>query len=134
MCGGSLWRNEPAATAWMALLAFLLTSLGYLIAWPMDSTQGFHAIMTSGLMPMWLLSGAFFPPGGTPKWLAIVIAVNPLTYGVALLRHALYLGSPAATAALPPVTLCLVATVAFAAATLAGASSAARARTAGALP
>jgi ABC-2 type transport system permease protein len=100
----------------------------------MDSTQGFHAIMTSFLFPMWLLSGAFFPPGGTPKWLSIVIALNPLTYGVALLRHALYLGNPVATAALPSAPLCLAATTLFAIVTIAGASSAARARTAGALP
>jgi len=118
----------------LVLVSIALAGLGIWIAWRMDSTQGFHAIMTSGLMPMWLLSGAFFPPGGVPRWLAVVIACNPLTYGVALLRHALYLGNPAATASLPSPALCLAATLAFACATLVGASAAARARTAGALP
>ena len=118
----------------LVLVSVALAGLGICIAWRMDSTQGFHAIMTSFLMPMWLLSGTFFPPGGTPKWLAIVIACNPLTYGVALLRHALYLGNPAATAALPSPLLCLGATIAFALATVAGASSTAGARTSGALP
>ena len=52
----------------------------------MDSTQGFHAIMSVFLLPMWLLSGAFFPMdvGG---WLGWIVRLNPLTYGVAGLRH-----------------------------------------------
>ena len=45
----------------MTLLAFGLTNLGLLIAWRMESTQGFHAIMNLLLIPIWLLSGAFFP-------------------------------------------------------------------------
>lgn len=48
----------------LTLLAFTLTALGYVIAWPLDSTQGFHAIMSVFLMPMWLLSGAFFSRRG----------------------------------------------------------------------
>ena len=43
------------------IVSFGLTGLGFLIAWRMESTQGFHAIMNLALMPMWLLSGAFFP-------------------------------------------------------------------------
>lgn len=123
-----------AAIPVLLLLSIALAGLGIWIAWRMDSTQGFHAIMTSFLMPMWLLSGAFFPPGGTPQWLLIVIALNPLTYGVALLRYALYLGTPPTSEALPSLTLCLFVSVAFAAATLVGASRAAKARTSGALP
>ncbi len=123
-----------AAVPVLVLISVALAGLGICIAWRMDSTQGFHAVMTSFLMPMWLLSGAFFPPGGTPTWLAVVIACNPLTYGVALLRHALYLGDPRATAALPSLAICLAATVAFAVVTVAGASSIARARQAGSHP
>src|SRR6185369_1162649 len=40
----------------LILISVALAGLGIWIAWRMDSTQGFHAIMTSGLMPMWLLS------------------------------------------------------------------------------
>src|SRR5215813_11792345 len=46
----------------MALLAFALTCLGFFVAWRMHSTQGFHAIMNLVLLPMWMLSGAVFPP------------------------------------------------------------------------
>ncbi len=45
----------------MAISAMTLTALGVFFAWPMESTQGFHAIMNLVLMPLWLLSGAFFP-------------------------------------------------------------------------
>jgi ABC-2 type transport system permease protein len=81
--------STVAVLAFLTLIAFSLTSLGFLIAWPMDSTQGFHAIMMVFLMPMWLLSGAFFPAEDS-GWLAWVIRLNPLTYGVAGLRRLLY--------------------------------------------
>ena len=72
----------------MAVIAVALTALGVAIAWRMESTHGFHAIMSVFLLPMWLLSGAFFP-AGEAGWLGWVIRVNPLTYGVAGLRQTL---------------------------------------------
>jgi ABC-2 type transport system permease protein len=95
----------------LVLLAFSLTALGYCIAWPMDSTQGFHAIMSVFLLPMWLLSGSFFPAG--EGWLGWVIRFNPLTYGVAGLRRSLY---PPGTfgEGLPPLWLCVAVSVGFA--------------------
>jgi ABC-2 type transport system permease protein len=85
------------ATALLAVLAFALTALGFAIAWSLESTQGFHAIMNLFLIPMWLLSGAFFPVDGAPAWLRAAMIVNPLTYGVAALRRALGGASPAWT-------------------------------------
>lgn len=73
----------------LGLIALELTALGFLIAWPMNSSQGYHAVMSIFLMPMWLVSGAFFPGGGT-TWLAWIVRLNPLTYGVAGLRRLLY--------------------------------------------
>lgn len=97
----------------VTLIAFSLTALGYLIAWPLDSTQGFHAIMSVFLMPMWLLSGAFFP-GGESGWLPWIIAVNPLTYGVAGLRRLMYPDIRfRTTLTLPPLWLCLLVTGLF---------------------
>src|SRR6201998_3111812 len=40
------------------LVSFALTALGFAIAWPMDSSQAFHAIINLLLIPLWLLSGA----------------------------------------------------------------------------
>src|SRR4051812_21189593 len=93
----------------MFVISIALTALGFFIAWRMDSTQGFHAIMSVFLLPMWLLSGAFFPMdvGG---WLGWIIRVNPLTYGVAGLRY--YLQNVDVTAA-PPL-LCWIVSLAFA--------------------
>lgn len=94
----------------MALLAIALTSLGFVIAWRMESTQGFHAIMSIFLLPMWLLSGAFFRQGaaGLLGW---VVAINPLTYGVAALRWRL---TPGDVEGLPPEPMCIGITIGFA--------------------
>ncbi|MFQ5766900.1 MAG: ABC transporter permease [Acidobacteriota bacterium] len=92
-------------------MAFALTAVGLAIAWRMDSTQGFHMVMNLFLLPMWLLSGALFPVEGTPLWLRVTMKANPLTYGVALLRHAM--AGAASSPHLPPVSLCLMVTVLF---------------------
>lgn len=112
--GISLTAGKIAAAASVLfILGFALTSLGFLIAWKMDSTQGFHAIMNLVLMPMWLLSGAFFPPGGAPVWLRILIHLNPLTYGVGALRQVLYQGSARMATDIPSASVCLAVTILF---------------------
>src|SRR5215510_7167578 len=72
------------------LISFALTALGFAIAWPMDSTQAFHAIINLFLIPLWLLSGALFPLSGASSWLRLLMQINPLTYGVEALRQLLY--------------------------------------------
>lgn len=72
------------------LVSFALTALGFAIAWPMDSTQAFHAIINLFLIPMWMLSGALFPLSGASHWLRVLMEINPLTYGVQALRNLLY--------------------------------------------
>lgn len=99
-----------AAAAFLALIAAELTALGFLIAWPMNSTQGFHAIMSIFLMPMWLVSGAFFP-GGDSGWLFWLIRFNPLTYGVAGLRRLLYAQTLPVTPELPSLWYCSTVTL-----------------------
>ena len=99
--------------AWLALLAFTLTAVGYVLAWPMDSTQGFHAVMSVVLMPMWLLSGTFFPAPAS-GWLAWVMRINPLTYGVAGLRQVMYGRTQTeASNGLPSLGVCLTVTCLF---------------------
>jgi ABC-2 type transport system permease protein len=102
-----------ALTGILFLVAFALTAVGFLIAWTMDSTQGFHAIMNLLLMPMWLLSGSFFPASGAPAWIQAIIKANPLTYGVAAVRRILYLGNPQAAMDVPSLTACIVISVLF---------------------
>jgi len=71
------------------LISFTLTGLGFVIAWKMDSTAGFHAIMNLLLMPMWMVSGALFPLSAAHGWVKAIMWVNPLTYSISLLNHAL---------------------------------------------
>jgi ABC-2 type transport system permease protein len=104
------------AVAVLVLLSLALTGLGFSIAWSLESTQGFHAIMNLFLFPLWFLSGAFFPASSAPVWLRAVMAANPLTYGVAALRTAL---SPAPPPGLPSPGLSLAVTTGFALAMLA---------------
>lgn len=104
-----------ATIAVMALLAFSLTCLGFLIAWKLNSTQGFHAIMNLLLIPMWMLSGAVFPPTGAPRWLKIVIQLNPVAYGVAAIRRCLYPAAATSGMGLPALPVCIAVVAGFAA-------------------
>jgi ABC-2 type transport system permease protein len=88
--------------------------------------------MTVLLMPMWLLSGSFFPVHGVPLWLAWVMHVNPLTYGTAALRRVLTSGEDALPPDLPALGFSLLATAAFAIAMFVLASILARRRSDGA--
>ncbi|HXW84591.1 MAG TPA: ABC transporter permease [Candidatus Binataceae bacterium] len=110
----------------MAVVAFTLTSVGLMIAWRIGSTQGFHAIMNPVLIPIWLLSGAFFPASGAPTVLKWVMRLNPLTYGMAALREGLYFHQPGATGPVPPFGWSLVIALAFAAAAFMGAARVAK--------
>ena len=121
----------------MAVLSFALTALGLCIAWRMESTQGFHAIMNLFLMPMWFLSGALFPVSGAWTGLQLIMMINPLTYGLAALRRAMYFSDAAsggaapggASASLPGLPISLMVSVLFAAIMFALASWIASART-----
>jgi ABC-2 type transport system permease protein len=75
------------------LVAFSLTALGFIIAWPMDSSQAFHAIINLFLIPLWLLSGSLFPLVGASPWIRALMLVNPLTYGTEALRSLLFPGT-----------------------------------------
>ena len=86
------------AMAVMFLLGLGLTGLGFVLAWRMDSTQGFHAVMMTFLLPLWMLSGAFFAPSGAMGWVQVAMMLNPMTWGVDLLRALL---SPGVAPALP---------------------------------
>ena len=113
----------PGTLVMLALVAFGLTALGYVIAWKMDSTQGFHAIMNLFLIPMWLLCGAVFPASGAPVWLRAVMEINPLTYGMSAVRWAIYGSDVASTMGIPGFGVSVGITVAFAAIVFAAAIS-----------
>lgn len=90
------------------LIAFTLTAFGFTLAWKMESTAGFHAIMNLVLFPMWIVSGAVFPMATAHGWIKALMWVNPMTYCVSLLNNALRM-----TNAMPGETTSLAITAAF---------------------
>lgn len=84
-----LWQQWPLLAGVFILVGFAMTGLGFIVAWPMDSTQGFHAIMNIFLMPLWMMSGALFPAATTGGWVWWVYVLNPVTYCVAAIRHSM---------------------------------------------
>jgi ABC-2 type transport system permease protein len=106
------FRIEPVQALALAgaifLISFTLTGLGFVIAWKMESTAGFHAIMNLLLMPMWMVSGALFPLAEAHGWVKGIMWANPLTYSISLLNHTL--GVPNVT---PGAAESLAVTVSF---------------------
>ncbi len=76
------------ALVFMFLIAFMCSTLGILIASNMEDTEGFPVIMNFVVMPLYMLSGAFFPISTLPEFLQIVVKFNPIAYGVDGLRGA----------------------------------------------
>src|SRR5689334_18938914 len=90
------------------LISFTLTGLGFVIAWRMESTAGFHAIMNLLLLPMWMVSGSLFPMATAQGWVRAIMWVNPLTYAIGLLNYLLRLPNAA-----PGPMISLLVTAAF---------------------
>jgi ABC-2 type transport system permease protein len=70
----------------MFFIAFTISGIGIIIAARMESFEGFNLIVNFIIMPMFLLSGAIFPISNLPSWLAAIVNVNPLSYGVDVMR------------------------------------------------
>jgi ABC-2 type transport system permease protein len=87
------WVGAVLTVLFVWLAAFAMTGLGFLVAWPMESTQGFHSIMNLLLIPMWLLSGALFPAEGAFVPVRWVMRLNPLSYAIDGLRVTIYWGT-----------------------------------------
>jgi ABC-2 type transport system permease protein len=73
----------------MFLTAFALTSLGIVIAARLQSMEAFQMIMNFLIMPMFFLSGAFFPLRSLPAWMSVVTRLDPVAYGVDPMRRLL---------------------------------------------
>ncbi|MFK8113723.1 MAG: ABC transporter permease [Rubripirellula sp.] len=119
-CFGTLalqWTLIPLLIL-LALVAIGMCSLGMIVAWPMDSTQGFHAIMMLGLMPMWLLSGSFFPipvlgaNASIGQWLlGGIMRANPLSYSMVEMRRLMYPAADTAAGFAPSSLICWTMTI-----------------------
>ncbi len=115
------WAVVPLGVL-LLVMAIAMCSLGMIVAWPMESTQGFHAIMMLGLMPMWLMAGTFFPIpslGADASFgqvlLGGVMRANPLSYTVVELRRLMYPAVDYASHGFAPSHgMCWIVTIGFA--------------------
>jgi ABC-2 type transport system permease protein len=72
------------------LLAFTLTSFGVMMAARIKQFQAFMALTQMLVLPLFFLSGALYPLHGLPTWLSILTRIDPLTYVVGPMRHAVF--------------------------------------------
>lgn len=80
------WGTMLVLLPLLMYISFSLTAMGIAAAARMRSMQGFTVIMNFLTLPMFFLSGAMFPIQGLPRWMEILVTLNPLTYGVDALR------------------------------------------------
>lgn len=71
-------------------LSFCISAFGIVIATFYDSYESFSVIMNFIIMPMFFLSGAMYPVKLLPDILRILAKLNPLTYGIDIMKHVLF--------------------------------------------
>ncbi len=70
----------------MVIISLALSSLGIALASRIYSYEGFGTISNFVIMPLFFLSGAMYPVQTLPGWLKVIVRLNPVTYGVDLMR------------------------------------------------
>ncbi len=74
----------------LLLLSFTLTAFGVMMAARIKQFQAFMALTQMLVMPLFFLSGALYPLNGLPAWLSVLTRIDPLTYIVGPMRHAVF--------------------------------------------
>jgi daunorubicin resistance ABC transporter membrane protein len=85
--------NWPLLVGVLVLAGVGFTAIGFAMAWWIDSTQGYHAVMSVALIPLWMLSGAMFPPAAGSRVLNALMAADPMTYVVSAARRGFHGGA-----------------------------------------
>ena len=70
------------------LTAICCAAIGGLIAVWSKSIDNFAVIMNFFIFPVFFLSGALYPVNQLPETLRYIVVINPFSYGVDLLKHA----------------------------------------------
>ncbi|MFJ8488035.1 ABC transporter permease [Streptomyces sp. NPDC094038] len=78
----------------LILASFTITALSLLLAVSLDRPEIFQMLLGLVMMPLLFLSGGFFPLANLPGWAHTLSVVNPLAYGVDLLRRCIALRVP----------------------------------------
>jgi daunorubicin resistance ABC transporter membrane protein len=119
LAGFALGRVDWLLLALGLTLATLgLVAIGFAMAWWLDSTQAYHVVMSVLLLPLWVLSGAMFPPSADHPALLWAMRLNPMSYAVDVVRAALYGGHAPAGMMVSSVPVALGALAGFFAASV----------------
>jgi len=94
---------------WIFIIVLMLT-LGFtgisLIMATRVKKPEIYAIFTQTIaLPLWFLSGAFFPAASMPTWMRVISQVNPMTYAVDGIRDVMITGSYPLSTALPQLAI-----------------------------
>jgi ABC-2 type transport system permease protein len=84
-----VWPAPQTILACLLVLLVMglgLSGIGIVMAARMTSFEGFGTINNFVILPLYFTSAAQFPLDRAPHWLQIVAHLNPLSYGVDLLR------------------------------------------------
>lgn len=95
--------------------ALACAGLGMLVAVWTGTLENFALVMNFVIFPTFFLSGALYPVANLPPVLRLVATINPFTYGVDLLKHALLRGDALIAASDFPPLIDLGVLVGFAA-------------------
>lgn len=82
--GQAIWAG---AVLWLSAAASSV--LGLVVAAPLRSVENFAGVINIVLFPLLFLSGALYPTGRMPLPLRVLARLNPVSYAVDLMRHAL---------------------------------------------
>jgi ABC-type multidrug transport system permease subunit len=89
---GSLWQ----LALWCVLISLTFSAIGLLIASRAKTMQAASGWMNLTMLPMWILSGVFFPASRFPKIVQPFIRALPLTAAIDALRANMLQGTPLA--------------------------------------
>jgi ABC-2 type transport system permease protein len=64
------------------VLSFGLSSLALVLASKIKKFEMYTILGNVMVLPLWFLSGAFFPSSSMPTWMQYISAADPLTYAV----------------------------------------------------
>jgi len=72
------------------MVGLTASAMGVFIAVSVKGSEAFMGMAQLVISPLVLLSGAMFPIGNLPSWLAAITLVNPVTYVVDPMRQAVF--------------------------------------------
>ncbi|MCL5433427.1 MAG: ABC transporter permease [Candidatus Marsarchaeota archaeon] len=73
-------------------VAIGFSGLTLLLASRIDKQEVYTIVSNALIMPLWFISGAFFPTSALPSWLYPISVINPLTYATNGMRYVMMNG------------------------------------------